>query len=50
LRIDLALISLPMPTPGFAVSFAMTVRSLSLSHQFVDQALGRTYAHEPADH
>ena len=46
-----ALISLPMPTPGIALSFAITVRSaLALAHQLVHQALGRADAHESADH
>ena len=51
LRTDRAVISLPMPRPGAAVSFAITVRSrFFLPHDLVDQPLRRTHRHEAANH
>jgi hypothetical protein len=40
-----------MPTPGNAVSLAITVRpALALAHELVDDTFGRADAHEAADH
>ena len=46
-----ALMSLPIPRPGHAVSLAMTVRSLAPRlNERIDEAMRRTDAHEAADH
>ena len=45
-----ALISLPIPRPGQAVSLAMTVQvPRAATHEGVDEAMRRAGAHEAAD-